>query len=244
MGAGWTMETNDHGTSVLSVHDAIRSAILRGALEPGRVVSQLQLARELGVGRTPLREALRLLQREGLVTLEPNRRVRIAQLSVADAEEIYTMRITLEAVAIRLTIPNLTAEDFAELEGLYAQMDYFTRLNDVERLNAPHRAFHLGFVRGAGQRWVDLIGQLFDHAERYRLRFVRISPDGGAPRQAEHRAMLDAALAGDVERTVTCMARHYAHTATVVLSSLQPGYRSARLAAVLDMVAPQARIAQ
>lgn len=235
------MERHNHGESVLAVHDRLRTAILRGALPPGRLVSQLQLARELGVSRTPLREALRLLQREGLVTLEPNRRVRIAQLSVADAEEIYTMRIALEATAIRLTVPVLTAEEVAELEGLYAQMEYFTRLNDIERFNAPHRAFHLGFVRAAGQRWVELIGQLFDHAERYRLAFARARPDSAGLRQAEHRAILDAASAGDVEGTVAAMARHYAHTARIVLSFLEPGYVSARLEAVLDLVAPGAR---
>jgi DNA-binding GntR family transcriptional regulator len=86
------------GLNVAVVHDQLRQAILRGDVPPGPATSQLVLARELGVGRTPLREALRMLQSEGLVISEPNRRVRIAELSIADAEELYVMRILLEAV--------------------------------------------------------------------------------------------------------------------------------------------------
>ncbi|MCS7059414.1 MAG: GntR family transcriptional regulator [Meiothermus sp.] len=222
------------GQNVLYIHDRLRASILHGLLAPGQVTSQLELARDLGVGRTPLREALRLLQREGLVLQEPNRRVRIAALSVSDAEEIYTLRITLEAMAIRLTIPVLTPEDFAELEGLYAQMEHYIRTQDLERMDAPHRAFHLRFVRAAGPRWIEEIGRLFDHAERYRLSFFRARPEQGQLRQAEHRAMLDAAVRRDVEATIACMARHYAHTALVVFAQLEPGYVSEKLNAVLE----------
>ncbi|PZA07689.1 MULTISPECIES: GntR family transcriptional regulator [unclassified Meiothermus] len=224
------------GQNVLLIHDRLRSSILRGSLAPGQVTSQLELARDLGVGRTPLREALRLLQREGLVVQEPNRRVRIAELSVSDAEEIYTLRITLEAMAMRLTIPLLTSEDFAELEGLYAQIEHYIRTQDIERMDAPHRAFHLRFVRAAGPRWLEEIAQLYDHAERYRLSFFRARPEGGQLRQAEHRAMLDAAIRYDVEAAIECMARHYTHTALVAFAQLEPGYVPEKLNTVLDML--------
>ncbi|WP_018465960.1 GntR family transcriptional regulator [Calidithermus timidus] len=224
------------GQNMLHIHDRLRASILRGLLAPGQVTSQLELARDLGVGRTPLREALRLLQREGLVLQEPNRRVRIAALSVSDAEEIYTLRITLEAMAMRLTVPRLTPEDFAELEGLYAQMEHYIRTQDIERLDGPHRAFHLRFVQAAGPRWVEEIGRLFDHAERYRLSFFHAHPERGQLRQAEHRAMLDAAVQRDVEAAVRCMARHYAHTALAVFAQLAPGYVSEKLNTVLETI--------
>ena len=76
------------GQHVALVHDQLFGAILRGELPAGQVTSQVTLARDLDIGRTPLREALRLLQREGLVVSEPNRRVRIAALSATDAEEL------------------------------------------------------------------------------------------------------------------------------------------------------------
>jgi DNA-binding GntR family transcriptional regulator len=76
----------------------------------------------LGVGRTPLREALRMLQREGLVEAEPNHRVRVADFSIPDLEQLYAMRISLEALAIRLTVPHLQKEEPRRLEAYLTQM--------------------------------------------------------------------------------------------------------------------------
>lgn len=111
------------GQSVVAVYDCLRTAILHGELEPGSSVSQAHLTRVFGTGRTPLREALRMLQREGLVTAAPNRQVRIATLTTEDFEEISIARLALAAVAIRITVPTLTSTNFAALEGYMAQMD-------------------------------------------------------------------------------------------------------------------------
>src|SRR4051795_7639239 len=140
------------GQHVALVHDRLRAAILKGELAAGETTSQVTLARDLDGAATPLREAFRLLQREGLVVSEPNRRVRIAELSSADAEELYVMRIALEAVAIRITVPTLASPDFAELEGYMAQMDHYMRSDDRPGMRVPHRAFHDRLVRASGDR--------------------------------------------------------------------------------------------
>ncbi len=232
--------TGRDGQNVALVHDLLRTAILRGDLAPGATTSQVGLARNLGVSRTPLREALRLLQREGLVLAEANRRIRIADFSIADIEELYLMRIALEAVAIRITVPTLTPEDVAELEGLMAQMDHFMRRDDFERMDVPHRAFHARFVSGAGSRVASAIGQLFDHAQRYRRAYGAAVSDGWPVRRAEHRAMLDAAAAGDAALTVTRMAVHYARTARLALSQLDPGHDPVLLRTAIATVVPAA----
>ena len=95
----------DNGQNTEDVYERIRTAILDGDLAPGAVMSQVALAEELGISRTPLREALRMLQGERLVEAEPNRRVRVAPMSPADLEELYVVRITLEAEALRLSVP-------------------------------------------------------------------------------------------------------------------------------------------
>ena len=102
------------------VHDRLRRAILRGEFDPKVPLSQVKLAARLGVSRTPLREALRMLQREGLIDSEPNRRVRVAELSLADLEQLYASRVLLEALAVRLTVPVYTEADLAELRGALA----------------------------------------------------------------------------------------------------------------------------
>jgi DNA-binding GntR family transcriptional regulator len=234
-----TRGTRD-GQNVALVHDSVRSAILRGDLPAGATMSQVTLARDLDVGRTPLREALRMLQREGLVVSEPNRRVRIAELSSADAEELYVMRIALEAVAVRMTVPTLGSSDFAELEGLMAQMDHYNRMGDLRGFRAPHRAFHDRFVRAAGERVTTMIGQLFDHAERYRLAFGAATPERWEQRKAEHRVILDAAASGDADLTAQRLMEHYAQTAALIFAALDPDHDLARLRTTIHTVAPGA----
>jgi GntR family transcriptional regulator, rspAB operon transcriptional repressor len=112
------------GQNVAHIHARLREAILSGDMAAGEVTTQVALGESLGAGRTPIREALRLLQREGLVIAEPNRRVRVAELSADDAESLYVSRIALEVVALRITVPALRSPDFAELEGLMAQMEH------------------------------------------------------------------------------------------------------------------------
>jgi DNA-binding GntR family transcriptional regulator len=232
------------GQSVGVVHDRLRAAIVTGDLAAGRATSQVTLAHEFGVGRTPLREALRMLQREGLVVSEPNRRVRVAELSSSDAEELYIMRFALEGVAARITVPKLTFDDFAELEGYMAKMDHYMRADNYPGMRAPHRAFHLRFVAGAGARVSGVIGDLFDHAERYRRAFGATSP-GAAwnERRAEHRAIVDAATTGDVELTVRCLIAHYARTMAVIFTALDPEHDLERLRTSIAVVAPGAESA-
>ena len=117
-------------------------------------MSQVALAQDLGISRTPLREALRMLQSEGLVEGEPNRRVRVAPMTAADLEELYVMRITLEAEALRLSVPRMTSEDLARLEGHMAEMAHYAAEKDYRRWNLPHEQFHRGADRArrrAGQ---------------------------------------------------------------------------------------------
>jgi DNA-binding GntR family transcriptional regulator len=228
------------GQNVAQLHDRLRDAILTGDLPAGEVTSQVALSAQLGAGRTPLREALRLLQHEGLVVSEPNRRVRVATLSSEDAEELYVMRIALETVAIRMTVPVLTSRDVAELEGEMAQMDHYMRERDWRGLRGPHRSFHTRLVAASGTRVVGTIAQLFDQAERYRLAHGARTEGEWELRGAEHRAILDAALAGDAELAARRLAEHYVHTATLVFAGMEPGHDLARLRTTLEAVAPGA----
>ncbi len=187
------------GDNVVQVHEQLREAILSGDVRPGAKTSQAELARDLDVGRTPLREAVRMLQSEGLISTEPNRRVVIASLSIEDAEELYVLRIALEVTATRITLPLLTETDFAELEGFMAQMTHLAGGGPpaLALFRGPHRAFHERFVRRAGPRSAQLIAELSDHSERYRRVYGGITPGQYEKRAVEHRAMLDAAIERD-----------------------------------------------
>ena len=221
------------GQNVDAIHDRLREAILRGVLKPGQEMSQVQLAKQLGVSRTPLREALRLLQREGLVDAEFNRRVRVAGFSLVDLEELYCVRLALEATSIRLTTPRLTPEELAELEAAMARMAHFAEEEDYERWEVPHRAFHAGLTAKAGARATRLLAQLSDHAERYR-RLYTLQGSGAWQRGVvQHRKILDAVKARDADGAAYWLVVHLARTPLSVIEMVEPTYVPERLRQVL-----------
>ena len=190
-------------------------------------MSQVALAEDLGISRTPLREALRMLQSEGLVEGEPNRRVRVAPMTPQDLEELCVMRVTLEAEALRLSIPQMTSEDIAALEGHMAEMAHYAQEKDYRRWNVPHSRFHRGLTAHAGPRVNFVLGQMFDHAERYRRLHIGQGP--GAWATPQHRDILDACKAGDRERGGGLLAGHLARTGLEVSDLLDPEYDPQRL---------------
>src|SRR6201996_7199385 len=130
--------------NVEQVYRRVREAILTGEISAGTVMSQVAMADDPGVSRTPLREALRMLQSEGLVDAQANRRVTVKPISATDLEELVVMRVALETEAIRLSVERLEPEDLAALEGRLAEMSHFAQAKDYARWQAPHMAFHRG----------------------------------------------------------------------------------------------------
>lgn len=229
------------GQSVATVYARLRTAILKGQIEPGASIPLLVLAANVGAGRTPLREALRMLQGEGLVISEPNRKVKIADLSAEDAEQLFVMRLALEVVAIRVTVPSMTSTDIAELEGYLAQMEHYLKRRDLLGFSGPHHAFHQRLVAGSGSRVRDEIARLTDHSERYRFRFAGSGSWAEGP--SKHRAILSAAARGHSDQAASRLASHYDQTARLVLRGLDPDWDLSRLHTVVEAVAPDARSA-
>jgi DNA-binding GntR family transcriptional regulator len=228
------MSLGDNGQNTDDVYARVREAILDGELAPGAVMSQVALADELGISRTPLREALRMLQSERLVEAEPNRRVRVAPMSAADLEELCIARITLEAEALRLSVPRLTPENLARLEGYMAEMAHYATVKDYRRWTVPHRNFHRALTAPSGERINDLLGQLFDHAERYRRLHIGHGPTPWAT--AGHREILDACEASDRDLSASLLASHLARTGFEVAELIEPDYDPEALrTAVIDV---------
>lgn len=202
------------GEGTRNVHDILRRLILDGELEPGAEISQLELSRRLSVSRTPLREALRLLEREGLVVdTGPHRSVKISSLSMHDLDDLYSLRVMGEGLAVWLTVPTLRAKDFEALEEdleLAAQGDA-----------DAHRRFHAGLRIGAGWRLREHLERLFNHAERYQRAFMQQERDAAvfAARMAEHRQILDACLVRDRQRAREVLVDHVAATAIGLMTA-------------------------
>jgi DNA-binding GntR family transcriptional regulator len=228
-----TSRPTANGTGAEFVHHQLREAILHGRLEAGAIMSQVQLAREFGVSRTPLREALRMLQREGLVEGEANRRVRVAPFSLADLEELYALRIVNEALGIRLTVPHMNSDDDAFLDRALEVMARSANERELDVWEGHHRAFHRRLVVHAGARQRRLLEELSDHSERYRRLYVTHDPRAWAAGSAEHEAIVAACHARDAPLASTRLARHLSRTALSVLTTVAPEHEPAAVRSAL-----------
>jgi DNA-binding GntR family transcriptional regulator len=216
------------------VHDQLRASILRGEFDSDAPTSQVQLAARLGVSRTPLREALRMLQREGLIDSEPNRRVRVAQLTVPDLEQLYAARIVIESLGARLAVPVLTAEDLAEMGRLLAGM---TEVKDreLQAWDVWHRAFHDLLKSRYGERLCHTAQDLFDYTERYRHVYLT-EPHALATVEHDHQAIYAACQAGDAVAASVHLARHTARAALTVIALAEPEHDPVPVREALRMV--------
>jgi DNA-binding GntR family transcriptional regulator len=204
-------------------HERLRRAILDGELEPGRAYSQGEVSELLGIGRTPLREAVRRVQAEQLLSAEPNRRLQVADLDPSDLAELYGMRVMLEPLGVRLTVPRLGDDDLASIRRtLRAHVEACEKLQ-LEKARQLHREFHFALFSRCGERLFGELGDLWDHAQRYRRLYLRERADEiGLLHLArrDHEAILAAAEAGDATDCAKLSARHMSHVALTLFAHL------------------------
>jgi DNA-binding GntR family transcriptional regulator len=220
--------------STKAVYTRLREGILRGEFDPQVPISQVQLSRQLGVSRTPLREALRMLQREGLIESEPNRRVRVSVMSIADLEQLYAMRVVLETLGLRLSFRGFVEEDFRILDECMVGMERHSG-GDVDAWEEVHHVFHEQFHKYAGDRIIQLLRQLSDYTMRYRRSYLA-EPVAWVRAAAEHRAILEACRVGDLSQATSELARHLSRTALSLIASADPAHDPATVREALRQV--------
>ena len=190
------------------VLDAVREAILTGIIVPGARLRQEELAELFGTSRIPVREALRALEYEGLLTSEPHRGFTVTSLDADDIEEVYELRILLEGQAVRLAIPMMTDEDLTDLEDMFQVLRAATTPD--EQLAAREHFYMRLYSITARPRLVGLIARLRQEVARA-LRWATIQHSG-----ATHEAFYDAIKTGDTERAVAQLAGHYRRVASLI----------------------------
>ena len=205
------------------VYTRLRAMLLNGEIAPGAVLSQVKLARQLEVSTTPLREAMRLLQAEGLLIAEHNRRSRVALLDPRDVDAVYASRIVMEALAIRLTVPGLAAADIAMLRGDLYKMREAGEAQNIADWEPLHADFHRRLTNGCDEQMSRVIESVANHTERYR----RSSLFGSPVRtweigNQEHEAIVEACETGNVNDASILLARHLARSALTILAKVAP----------------------
>ena len=188
-------------TSHSYAYDALREKILTGQLQPGTQLVQRNLAKELGVSDTPVREALRDLATEGLVTLLPNKRTAVTILDSSEVREIYTIRLKLEPDATRLAVAHVSLDLLLRAEELYASM-----LQNADHCSVTcGRDFHKLLLSPApASRLVGILNSLLDVAALFVPVARRAVPDP----QPEHGRILDAYLRKDPEAAARAVEIH------------------------------------
>nr|WP_194718454.1 GntR family transcriptional regulator [Pseudomonas typographi] len=187
------------------IEERIRNAILDGSLPTGTAVRQQELATLYGVSRMPVREALRQLEAQGLLNVVQHKGAVVAPLITDDAAETYSLRILLEAEALRLSVPRLESQDFNTAERAIAQLELEEDFTAMARLN---REFHMAlYGKAANGRLLRLIDAGLEEEERF-LRFNLHDMGLGRTSQDDHRQLLAAAREGDVPSAVGLLTQH------------------------------------
>lgn len=151
------------------VCEALRQAITDGVLRPGERLMEIQLAEELGVSRTPVREAIRKLELEGFVVMVPRRGTYVADLSIKDVNEVFEVRSALEVLAAGLAAERITEEELEEMERLLVQIGEQIENGDLESLVETDSQFHDILYRASrNDKLVGIINNLREQLTRFR----------------------------------------------------------------------------
>jgi DNA-binding GntR family transcriptional regulator len=208
----------DLGAASERIAASLREAILSGDIAPGQWIRQEEVAARLGASRLPVREALRMLEAEGLTEHEANKGSRVPLLGQHEVEVVYRMRERLEPLALSESLPQLTDEQIDHLEHLQERIEADGRLTEFLALD---REFHLSSYSGCpSEHLVATISRLWNSTQHHRRAFMLLGgPDRRWVVNSEHRLLLDAIrrrdavdgeryLAGHIRRTRIELAQH------------------------------------
>jgi len=197
--------------------ETLRDEIVRGDFIPGQYLRLEEIAPRFEVSTTPVREALRELEAEGLVTIFPHKGAIVTKLSADELQDIYDIRATLEEMATRLAVPFLTEATLAELTSLVEQID--DHLTDVATLVKLNHQLHSILYDASGRSHLcELIRILRCRTQHYLHVFIVEAESSHSPRsQGEHRAILEACKRGNSEEAATLMYHHVTQVGRMII---------------------------
>jgi DNA-binding GntR family transcriptional regulator len=193
------------------IADSLRTAILDGSYLPGERIRQEDVAARSGASRIPVREALRMLDAEGLVTLVANSGAWVTKLTLAECVETYLIRERLEPLLLRTSMPHLEDATVDRLAALAGEMEAGTGVDAFMRAD---REFHLSSYAGAasGEMW-QIIHRMWNTTQHYRREFTRLAAGSGmSVTHMEHRLLLDCICRQDADDAERVLVTHIRRT--------------------------------
>lgn len=199
MGSDFQIQMNEFLPLRDVVFNTLRQAILTGDLKPGERLMEIHLANKLGVSRTPIREAIRKLELEGLVTMIPRRGAEVAQITEKSMSDVLEVRRAVDALCVELACERISDEALEALKEACGGFEEAVKSGDVKKIAQADVAFHDIIVKATGnQRLVQLVNTLSEQMYRYRFEYIKDVSQHGSLVE-EHRIIYESLLKKDKE---------------------------------------------
>lgn len=190
------------------VFNSLREAILSGALKPGERLMEKQLADKMGVSRTPIREAIRKLELEGLVDMVPRKGAEVARVTEKDIKDVLEIRAALEELAIKLVCDRIVPSDLNDLKNAKESFDASVALNDVDGIIKNDVLFHDAIFKASkNDKLINLVNNLREQINRYRVEYIKSMSDYSVIAE-EHSQILQFIIAKNSEGAKATALKH------------------------------------
>lgn len=203
------------------IFDTLREAIIVGELKPGQRLMEVQLAEKMGVSRTPVREAIRKLELEGLVEMLPRKGAHVADLSVKDIMDVLEVRATLDGLATSLSATRITDDEKKELRHLLDQFINYVEKENLQGSIKKDVEFHDVIYRSSrNDKLIQISNNLREQIQRFRIVYIK---DYSSSRELirEHTEIYEAIIAGNPETAMEAARRHIKNQEETIIRSLK-----------------------
>lgn len=203
------------------VFNTLREAILKGDLKPGERLMELQLAAKLGVSRTPIREAIRMLEQEGLAVTIPRKGAEVAKMTEKDMQDVLQVREALDELAASIACELITEEELWTLAQSMQDFENSIRTKDVKSIAEMDEKFHDIIYQATGNpKLVNILNNLREQMYRYRVEYLKDEKNYPLLLE-EHRAIVEAFTHKNKERATECMRQHVVNQAVAVTAIIR-----------------------
>ena len=202
------------------VFKTLRKAILRGDLQPGERLMEIHLAKRMGVSRTPIREAIRMLELEGLVTMVPRKGATVAKITIGGMQEVLEVRGALDRLAIELACERITEEELSQLKNAKLQFEKAIKNGNVVAIADSDVIFHDIIMRAAkNEKLVFMFNNLSEQIYRYRYECVK-NTEVHSDLVREHDAIYNSLLDKDKGKAIETVSMHIAKQEQSIIDKL------------------------
>jgi len=203
------------------VFNTLREAILKGELKPGERLMELQLAAKLGVSRTPIREAIRMLEQEGLAVTIPRRGAEVARMTEKDMQDVLQVREALDELAASIACELITEEEMAQLKQAAEDFEAATATKDVKRIADTDMIFHDIIYRATrNPKLVNILNNLREQMYRYRVEYLKDEQNYPVLLK-EHREILMGFRERNTDMVTDSMRKHVENQAAAVKTMIR-----------------------